>query len=425
MANMDQSYLIELDSNLSPTLLIRQLILRLQSYNISKAARPIRMNEPIEIGGEEEANNEHFVDHNELEEAMNGLSVKKRVTPKYKWRRSKCGFYCPVNLKDGKIVSGKPEYAAAFLDKIYLMSDEQSLRTFLKNPRPYLRLPQPRAPCKLSILGTSFTGKTSLSSLLAKKYNAKVIDMKSLIEPEIIKSREELIASTRREAMQSTMDQIKFRLKEKLEAEKAQREVEQAEKAAAALQEQEQEQQLTEDQEHKTEDTSKAYDNEQTSNKTEIAQQDLTYFSIKTDKYVFVNEADEIVVSEEHPDVQAAIERALDEVNKTVGELPASDYIRVLQNELEKLRKERAKLDSTAPSDGGWILDNFPNNQDQLNAMVANNIIPDTFIILQDASEELTVLTKRWYNLNRQEIDQQIEKRLVEEEKRKAEQLKK
>jgi adenylate kinase family enzyme len=130
-------------------------------------------------------------------------------------------------------------------------------------------------------------------------------------------------------------------------------------------------------------------------------------------------------VSEEHPDVQAAIERALDEVNKTVGELPASDYIRVLQNELEKLRKERAKLDSTAPSDGGWILDNFPNNQDQLNAMVANNIIPDTFIILQDASEELTVLTKRWYNLNRQEIDQQIEKRLVEEEKRKAEQLKK
>jgi adenylate/nucleoside-diphosphate kinase len=423
MANMDQSYLIELDSNLSPTLLIRQLLLRLQSYNISKAARPIRMNEPIETGGEEETNNDHFVDHNELDEAINGLSVKKRLTPKYKWRRSKCGFYCPVNLKDGKIVSGKPDYSAAFLDKIYLMADEQSLRTFLKNPRPYLRLPQPRAPCKLSILGTSFTGKTSLSSLLAKKYNAKVIDMKSLIEPEIVKSREELIASTRRETMQSTMDQIKFRLKEKLEAEKAQREVEQAEKAVAS-QDQDQEQQ-GEDQDNKSEDANKINDNEQSLNKTETTQQDLTFSSIKTDKYVFINEVDEIVVSEEHPDVQAAVERALDEVNKTASELPASDYIRVLQNELEKLRKERAKLDSTAPTDGGWILDNFPNNQDQLNAMVANNIIPDTFIILQDASEELTVLTKRWYNSNRLEIDQQIEKRLAEEEKRKAEQLKK
>ncbi len=195
MANMDQSYLIELDSNLSPTLLIRQLLLRLQSYNICKAARPIRLNEPVEAnaGEEESASQDHFVDHAELEEAMTQLYVKKRLTPKYKWRRSKCGFYCPVNLKDGKIVSGKPDFSAAFLDKIYLMADENSLRNFLKNPRPYLRLPQPRAPCKLSVLGPAFTGKTTLSSLLAKRYNARVIDMKSLMEPELVKSRQDLV----------------------------------------------------------------------------------------------------------------------------------------------------------------------------------------------------------------------------------------
>lgn len=54
------------------------------------------------------------------------------------------------------------------------MSSEQNLQQFLKNPREFLRSPLPRVPCKISVIGPPYSGKTLLSNLLAKKYNAKV-----------------------------------------------------------------------------------------------------------------------------------------------------------------------------------------------------------------------------------------------------------
>lgn len=220
MANMDQSFLIELDSNISPTILIKQLIMRLQSYIIRKAAKPLRMNDAVDAT-EEEGGGDHFVDSGEIEETLNALQSKKRLASKFKWRRSKCSYYCPVSLKDGKIINGRAEYAASFLDKIYLMADENALREFLKNPRPYLRLPQPRAPCKISILGCKYSGKTTLASLLAKKYNAKVIDMEALMEPELKKAKEELIEKTKSQASQQAIEQIKLKFKEKIEQERS------------------------------------------------------------------------------------------------------------------------------------------------------------------------------------------------------------
>lgn len=220
MANMDQSFLLELDSNLSPTILMKQLLLRLQSYQIRKAAKPLRMSEPVEMS-EEESGGDHFIDTGEIEETLSALQNRRRLSSKFKWRRSKCSFYCPVSLKDGKIVSGKAEFAASFLDKIYLMANENCLNEFLKNPRPYLRRPQPRAPCKVSILGSNYSGKTTLSSILSKKYNAKVIDMKILMEPEFKKANEELLEKTRQETIQNTMDQIKIKFKEKMDQDRS------------------------------------------------------------------------------------------------------------------------------------------------------------------------------------------------------------
>ncbi len=54
------------------------------------------------------------------------------------------------------------------------MANEQCLRKFIKNPREYLRQPNPKIPCKLCIIGGSRTGKTTLAKMLAKKYDAKV-----------------------------------------------------------------------------------------------------------------------------------------------------------------------------------------------------------------------------------------------------------
>jgi hypothetical protein len=70
-------------------------------------------------------------------------------------------------------------------------------------------------------------------------------------------------------------------------------------------------------------------------------------------------------------------------------------------------------------------LDNFPNDAEQLNAMVENNIIPDTFLILQDTSDDSVVLTKRWYNVNRAQVDERIATRLAEEEAARLEEAKK
>ena len=241
MANIDQSYLIELDSNLSPTILMKQTLERLESQPIRRAARVLRLNEPPEApqgeeGGEEhtgEEEHEHeeeeaepeqdvYIDPVESEETLLSLMGKRRLAPGFKWRRSKCSYICPVSLRDlGRIRSGRGEFAASFLDKVYMMADEASLRKFLKNPRPYLRAPQPRAPCKVSILGPKYAGKTSLSGFLAKRYNARVIDMHALIEPQLAKAKEELVERTKQEATDAAVEQIKIKFREKIEQEKS------------------------------------------------------------------------------------------------------------------------------------------------------------------------------------------------------------
>jgi adenylate/nucleoside-diphosphate kinase len=222
MANMDQSYLLELDANLSPTVLGKQLFLRLQSYLINRAFRPLRMQDPIITESTEEEGQEAapvHVDSGEVEEAFTALESKRRISVKFKWRRSKFSYYCPVSLKKGKTVTGRPEYAAAFLDKIYLMNSEEALKEFMANPRPYLLPPQPRAPCKLSVIGCRYTGKTTLSSLLAKKYNAKVIEMEVLIKPELEKAKQAMIENAKATAKKNAIELIKVQFRENLEKE--------------------------------------------------------------------------------------------------------------------------------------------------------------------------------------------------------------
>ena len=62
----------------------------------------------------------------------------------------------------------------SFLDKVYVLSSEEAMGKFLKNPRPYLLPPQPRPPCKLVVTGQPLSGKTTLCQLLADKYGASV-----------------------------------------------------------------------------------------------------------------------------------------------------------------------------------------------------------------------------------------------------------
>ena len=346
MANMDQSYLIELDTNLSPTVLLKQLMLRFQSYPICKAAKPLRMNDPVENGeeGEEGGGSAEFID-GEIEDIFNSMQTKRRLAAKFKWRRSKCSYYCPVSLKDGRIVTGKAEFGASFLDKIYLMADEHSLKEFLKNPRPYLRLPQPRAPCKLSILGPRFSGKTTLCSALAKKYNAKVIDMNLLIEPEQKRYKEELIEKTRHDTTHAVIEQIKVKFHEALEKERLRKDQEQADRAAAAeAQLEAQEGQEEADGEVPAMPALAPPPPPTTDSKPSEE------FLLSIDKHVRMSEDGEVIVSNDHPDIIKAVTKAVEEASKSTIDISPSDYVKILLSEIEKVRKERAKHDPLAPS---------------------------------------------------------------------------
>lgn len=78
-------------------------------------------------------------------------------------------------------------------------------------------------------------------------------------------------------------------------------------------------------------------------------QQELASSSISEDKMVYMNEEGEIVVDEEHPEIRAQVERALDELTNFVVTLPPADYVSTLRDELDALRKQRFRIDPLAP----------------------------------------------------------------------------
>ena len=80
--------------------------------------------------------------------------------------------YIPVfqHLNDIKIC-----LISSFLDKLYVMSSNEALAHFMRNPRPYLAPHLPRPPCKVCVLGPPHSGKTIVAHALAERYNAKVI----------------------------------------------------------------------------------------------------------------------------------------------------------------------------------------------------------------------------------------------------------
>jgi len=58
------------------------------------------------------------------------------------------------------------------MDKIFVLSNKESLKEFQKNPRRYII--QPRSPCKLFLYGSRASGIEQLAQDIAKKYNATV-----------------------------------------------------------------------------------------------------------------------------------------------------------------------------------------------------------------------------------------------------------
>merc|ERR1711974_946 len=114
---------------------------------------------------------------------------------------------------------------------------------FVKNPRPFLLPEQPRPPCKMSILGSKLSGKTTLCNLIAHKYGGKVFEITELTKDRRAEDKRKLIEQTRKDTTELAIAQVKAKIKEQLEAEAAAKEEERlarlAEKAAREQEERE------------------------------------------------------------------------------------------------------------------------------------------------------------------------------------------
>ncbi|TSN30253.1 Adenylate kinase 9 [Bagarius yarrelli] len=203
MAAHDPQYLLEIDGSKDAKEILGCLLTRLYCMAVRRAAVPVRL-----VNTEEEA----VSDDMDPEEMLYMLSSSKIIASGFQWRRSRWNCTCPVALKEGKMIKGKPEFAVSFLDKMYVMSSQEALQKFMINPRYYLLPPMPRPTCKVSVIGPAQSGKSTLSALLAEHYGAVLIDIKKLMENVTEKIRQERMEKVRQEATISALEKIKAQM---------------------------------------------------------------------------------------------------------------------------------------------------------------------------------------------------------------------
>ncbi|XP_015211824.2 adenylate kinase 9 isoform X1 [Lepisosteus oculatus] len=401
MADHDLQYLFELDGNKSPTELYVSVMSRLETMAVRSAAVPIRLLQLEEEELPEEIDNE---------ELLRTLSSSKMVAPGYRWRRSRWGRACPVALKQGNVIMGKPEFSVGFLDKIYVLSSQEALQSFMVNPRPYLLPPMPRAPCKVAVIGPPSSGKTTLCRLLAGKYSAKVIDMETLVQPVVAEERKLILAKVREEAVASAIEYVKIRVQQEV----LNRDGEDTTKAAP-------------DEEREfngngfepglpASPTEKNMEVDSASLPVEVEEaapvmsegQPETTTASSSEKG-----ANEVLeVTAEHPEVQALVSEAVKKSEQNPITLSPEVYVDIL----EKHIKQR-QLDTENQTARGWVLDNFPRNRDQLIFMQEREIIPDMFICIRDSEEDGKHLLTRIYESHKEEINSAVLERFQKEQR--------
>ncbi|XP_021456393.2 adenylate kinase 9 isoform X1 [Oncorhynchus mykiss] len=368
MADHASLHLFELDGNKNPEELFMSVLFRLESMAVRRVAVPLRL---LQIDEEE------LPDEIDTEELLRTMSSSKTVAPGFRWRRSRWCRACPVALKEGKIIKGKPEFSVGFMDKIYILSSQEALGRFMLNPRRYLLPPMPRPPCKVSVIGPPCAGKSTLCALLAQHYGAELVDMEVLMKPVIAKVKQDMLEKVKRDSTLMAIERVKVKME--LDA------------THGSI-------------------NMRSNISEEESDDNDSATSTTHSSSEQTEEVM-------MEVTEEHPDVQAIVEEALKEAEQVVTPPSLDLYAEVLENHIREI--EMADADSEIKR--GWVLDNFPRNRSQLATIqdLHDGIMPDILFCLKDNDGEGRVVLKRMYEQNREEVDKVI-KRLEEQQKQKA-----
>ncbi|KAK1171736.1 adenylate kinase 9 [Acipenser oxyrinchus oxyrinchus] len=354
MTDHDPQYLIELDGNMSPNELFMSVISRLESMGLRSVAVAVRL-----LESEEEE-----IDTDEL---LRTLSTSNMVAPRYRWRRSRWGRACPVALKQGHIIMGKPNFSVGFLDKIYVLSTQEALDKFMSNPRPYLLLPMPRPPCKVVVVGPPSSGKTTLCNLIAEKYGAKVVDMEKLIQTLLTEEREKSLKKVTEMTLPVALEQA---------MENHEQQVINGLTANA--------------------DGVSTIPDEQQGNTKSVSSSEKSFKQSLPATTPTPPPTDEVIKNEMQLPITFSVEA----------------YIDTLEKAIHQTSEERG---TEVPIGGGWVLDNFPKSKAQLILMQERGLMPDCLICLRDSEDDGKYLLRRLYLLNQDQINSAILERLKEE----------
>lgn len=403
MIDHDPQYLIELDGNKKPEELFVSMLARLEYLGLRHGAVVMKLYNP------EEEESIEGLDGDELLRTLSGYHI---IAPRYRWRRSRWGTLCPVALKEGYIQKGLPEFAVSFLDKMYLMSSEESLKKFMQNPRPFLLPPMPLPPCKVAVMGPKSSGKTTICNLLAQKYSGKVFDMSVLILPHVEEAKQSALAKAHEEATEKAIEAVKFKLQqEKLLKEQAMAEVHK-----------------DTDIEVGADDISSAQTDEEHSVKENLEESGTTEDDSDQKQEIIENAEEQNIIQQDdkveevtadHPEVQQMVEEAMRIEQETPVTLSADIYVSTLEKAITEFNEENKERFPGAPPVGGWVLDNFPNSPNYWIPLSEKGLVPDIVICLKNSADNGKCLLNRLYMLNKQEINSNILQRLEKERARK------
>ena len=169
--NHDQLKVLTLDGLNAPSVLFEQVksnLAEMSGRNIEASTiMPIDL-----LPGPEE---DELQDEMEDDLLFRSLSHYHRPGPRFRWKKSKFGRFCPVSLlEQKKRIIGAPNCAVAFLGKIYVMANPLQVQKFKINPRKYLEN-GPNLPTRISVIGTKYCWTPEFVDELSKKYDAEVI----------------------------------------------------------------------------------------------------------------------------------------------------------------------------------------------------------------------------------------------------------
>uniref|UniRef100_F6QF20 Adenylate kinase 9 n=1 Tax=Ornithorhynchus anatinus TaxID=9258 RepID=F6QF20_ORNAN len=364
MADHNSQFLFELDGNKPVEELFVSVISQLRSLGLRSGAPVTRLQ-----GSAEEELSEGL----ENDELFRTLSAYKLVAPRYRWCRSRWGRACPVALKEGNIRTGLPEFAVSFLGKMYLLSSEEALGRFSRNPRPYLLPPMPLPPCKVLVWGPRSAGKTSLCNLIASRYRAKVLDLGRLIEPRLKTAQVAFLEQVRSDATEQAI--LKVKIQTEMET---------------ALQ------------------------------KLRLRSGEPRSSGVRS-----------VVCIERSLGAERRSERLEGPVRQRRERIPAPQRAPALEGGRQTaaiqqhlstagaLTEENKNRFPGAPELGGWVLDNCPLSRDQWAALSDRGLLPDVIACLQDSENQGKFLLNRLYLESKDEIDSRVLQRLTDEQLRK------